>query len=195
MLLVLGALGLLITALTTANTLWAWLSVGISVVAAAILVLDWLRNRRRAAAPSAAAQVADEPEPDDFGDDDPDDATGFDDEPEDEDVLAVAEEPSTAPTPPLGASTADDPDSEPAEEETDAADLLVVSGLSADVRVLDERPRYHLVKCGWLANRPSIALPVSEARQLGFTPCGRCAPDATLAAKHRAGRGARTTGQ
>ncbi|WP_436500894.1 hypothetical protein [Actinokineospora sp. HUAS TT18] len=185
LLLVLGALGLLVTALTTANTLWAWLSVGISLVAAAILVLDWLGNRRKAAAPAVApVEAADDI--DDAVDDDADDFV--DDEPAPEPVI---EAPPAAPEVPLGASVEVDPEAEPAEESTDAADLLVISGLTADVRVLDERPRYHLPKCGWLANRPSIPLPISEARQLGFTPCAVCSPDAALAAKHRAGRGAR----
>jgi hypothetical protein len=77
---------------------------------------------------------------------------------------------------------------EPGEEPTDASDLLVVAGLNAEVRVVDEHPRYHLATCVWLANRPTIPIPVSEARQLGFTPCSRCGPDSTLAARHRAGR-------
>lgn len=76
-------------------------------------------------------------------------------------------------------------DAEPAEEDTDAADLLVVSDLDTEVRVVDERPRYHLADCTWLAGRPTLGLPVSEARQLGFTPCVVCRPDSTLAAAKR----------
>lgn len=171
LILVLAALGLLVTALTTANTLWAWLSVGISVVAAGILVYDWLGNRRRK--PAEPETVVEEAE----------------DEPEH--VDDTVDEPVFDPVPPAEASPVVDessPEDEPAEEPTDAADLLVISGLTADVRVLDERPRYHLAKCAWLGGRSSIGLPVAEARQLGFTPCARCSPDATLAAKHRAGR-------
>jgi hypothetical protein len=83
----------------------------------------------------------------------------------------------------------DSPDlGEPGEEPTDASDLLVVAGLNVEVRVVDEHPRYHLATCVWLANRPTIPIPVSEARQLGFTPCSRCAPDSVLAARHRAAR-------
>ncbi|MGH3858291.1 hypothetical protein [Actinokineospora sp.] len=182
LILVLAALGLLVTALTTANTLWAWLSVGISIAAAGILVYDWLGNRRRKAAePEAVAEVDDrEPE--------------YVDEAVDEPV----EEPVVASVPPAEAVAVvpeTSSEDEPGEEPTDAADLLVISGLTADVRVLDERPRYHLAKCAWLGGRSSIGLPVAEARQLGFTPCARCSPDATLAAKHRAGRGARTPGE
>lgn len=149
--LVLAALGLLIAALSTATTLWAWLSIVISLAGAAILFLDWLRNRRR------PRQEAPEPEVDDLPDEDPVEADLPDDLPADE----------------------------PAEEQTDAADLLVVAGLSADVRVVDERPRYHLSRCTWLVGRPTLGLPVSEARQLGFTPCAVCTPDSVLAARHR----------
>jgi hypothetical protein len=81
-----------------------------------------------------------------------------------------------------------DPNVEPVEEATDATDLLVVSELSDEVVVIDERPRYHLRACGWLGDRPTMPLPVSEARELGFTPCGHCRPDSTLAASHRARR-------
>lgn len=76
-------------------------------------------------------------------------------------------------------------DAEPGEEDTDAADLLVVSDLDTEVRVVDERPRYHLADCTWLAGRPTLGLPVSEARQLGFTPCAVCRPDSTLATAKR----------
>ncbi|MGQ0841052.1 hypothetical protein [Actinokineospora sp.] len=170
LLLVLSAFALLVTALTTAETLWAWLSVAVSVLAAGILVVDWLRTRRR----KAAADPVDEAE--------------FDDDPVESEV-PVAPDPDPADTD--DEDFAADPADEPDEESTDAADLLVVTSLTVDVRVVDERPRYHLTTCAWLAGRPSIALPVAEARELGFTPCGQCAPDATLAARHRAARGVR----
>ena len=67
----------------------------------------------------------------------------------------------------------------------------MVSGLDAEVHVIDERPRYHLAKCPWVGGRPTMPLPVSEARQLGFTPCAVCGPDAVLARRHREGSGAR----
>lgn len=91
------------------------------------------------------------------------------------------------PAPPVRQPDPDDvdPAAEPPEEDTDAADLLVVSDLTTEVRVLDERPRYHLADCAWLADRPTLGLAVGEARQLGFTPCALCSPDAALAAEHR----------
>jgi hypothetical protein len=169
--LVIAAFALLIAALTTANTVWAWVSVGISVVAAALLVFDWLRGRQRVAATSAPR--VDEPE-------EPDEVESLADlEPADE--VEVAE--------PEPVSVVVD-DSEPDEEATDASDLLVVSELSVEVRVVDEHPRYHLDDCAWLGGRATLSLAISEARQLGFTPCARCGPDAVLAAKHRAGKGA-----
>jgi hypothetical protein len=171
--LVIAAFALLIAALTTANTVWAWVSVGISVVAAALLVFDWLRGRQRVAATSAPRQVeVEEAEPDEI-------------EPPAE-PLRNGEVEAAEPEP---VSPVVD-DSEPDEEPTDASDLLVVSELSAEVRVVDEHPRYHLEQCAWLAGRATLSLAVSEARQLGFTPCARCGPDAVLAAKHRAGKGA-----
>ncbi|GLZ42157.1 hypothetical protein [Actinokineospora sp. NBRC 105648] len=198
LLLVLGALGLLVAALTTANTLWAWISVAVSLVAAGILVVDWIGNRRRAPAEAGATEVAEPvgiantagssessvvlPPVDEYRADDY--------------VEARPPVPVEVPTAPAHAEAeapigVDDPDREPPEEATDAADLLVISDLRVDVRVLDERPRYHLPRCAWVGGRPTITLPVAEARQLGFTPCAFCGPDAVLAARHREGRGAR----
>jgi hypothetical protein len=187
LILVITAFGLLIAALTTAHTVWAWISVAISVVAAGLLVFDWLRGRRRVAAISAQ-KTADQEEV----------------EPLVEDVRAAELPPveSTTEIPPVEPEVDADPvaaaeaaspepdDEEPDEEATDAADRLVVSDLSVEVRVVDEHPRYHLARCTWLAGKPTLPLPISEARQLGFTPCARCGPDAALAAQHRASRGA-----
>ncbi|GLW90901.1 hypothetical protein [Actinokineospora globicatena] len=175
--LVLGAFGLLVAALTTANTVWAWISVVISVVAAAILLVDWLGSRRRRA-------PLDTPAPGPIGAPDIEriDPPPPADPPAADVVVGVLADPGAL-----------DPDQEPAEESTDAADLLVVSELRVDVRVLDERPRYHLSSCGWLGSRSSIELPVAEARQLGFTPCAHCTPDAALAAEYRAARGPHET--
>lgn len=202
--LVVAAFGLLIAALTTANTLWAWISVVVSVVAAALLVTDWLSGRRKARAGESAkptvvtvggARGDDRPDRPDRQDppDEFDEPEFADEEPppsavapeSDTEVTThiepvVAAEPAAAPV----ADTGGEPDEEP----TDASDLLVVAGLDAEVRVVDEHPRYHLATCHWLGPRATIPIPVSEARQLGFTPCARCGPDAILAARHRAAR-------
>ncbi|ONI88492.1 hypothetical protein ALI22I_19260 [Saccharothrix sp. ALI-22-I] len=160
LLLVLVALGLLVPALTADQTFWAWLSVGASGAAAVVLVLDWWL-RRRSGAPAAGTGTVDHQ------------GSAGDQQAVPEGVVATPSSPGQV-------------DVEPDEEDTDAADSLVVSDLTDEVRVLDERPRYHLVECTWLASRPTLALPVDEARQLGFTPCAVCRPDSGLAARKRA---------
>ncbi|ROP40892.1 hypothetical protein [Saccharothrix texasensis] len=161
LLLVLAALGLLVPALTSAQTHWAWLSVGASGAAAAVLVLDWWLRRRTGARAAGAAVV---------------------------DHQVSAGDQREAPRGAGDEALRSPPDQallEPAEEDADAADALVVSELTDEVRVLDERPRYHLADCSWLASRASLGLPVDEARHLGFTPCAVCRPDAGLAARKR----------
>lgn len=78
-----------------------------------------------------------------------------------------------------------DADDEPAAELVSAADAAAVAELSEQVLVVDERPRYHLPGCDWLVGRETVALSLSEARELGFTPCGRCEPVSTLVARVR----------
>ncbi|QIZ34076.1 hypothetical protein [Saccharopolyspora sp. ASAGF58] len=82
--------------------------------------------------------------------------------------------------PPAASASADG--REPGEERSNAA---AAADPDAEVLVLDERPRYHVRTCEWLGERKTIALPLREARDLGFTPCARCAPNATLAAEVR----------
>lgn len=88
-----------------------------------------------------------------------------------------------------GASeTATDPDATsnvPGEESTAAEDARLLTGLKTEVLVVDEYPRYHSASCDWLSGRETIPIAVSEARELGFTPCVLCAPDAGLLAGRR----------
>ena len=154
--LVLAAAGLLVEALLRSAMLFAWLSVAVSLVAAVLLAVDWWRRKRAA----AATEPGDEDEPDELNDE----------------PFAVS---------PTGLPAEEDPDAEPAEEQTDAADVLAVNESDAEVVVVDERPRYHLTSCAWLGDRPTMPLPVREARELGFTPCARCSPDRKLAATAR----------
>ncbi|MET8851912.1 hypothetical protein [Amycolatopsis sp. NPDC004625] len=185
--LVLAALGLLVTALITASSLWAWVSIGLSVLAGLILVADWLRRRRRPAAatePPAAppAEVAPEPEPAEPASEEQTTlipaAGDLADTPE------PAEPPAEAPAD-ASAETETKADSDPGVEETPAADVAVLADLEDEVVVVDEHPRYHLRTCAWLGTRDLIPIGVGEARQLGFTPCATCTPDATLVAAHR----------
>ncbi|KDN16900.1 hypothetical protein [Amycolatopsis rifamycinica] len=181
--LVLAALGLLVTALITASSLWAWVSIGLSVLAGLILVADWLRRRRRSAAPAAApaapAVSTSEPEPE----------APVEEEqttliPASGDLGDPADTPGPAPAD-ASAETETTADPEPGVEDTPEADIAVLADLEDEVVVVDEHPRYHLRTCEWLGTRDTIPIGVGEARQLGFTPCDRCNPDATLVAAHR----------
>jgi hypothetical protein len=83
---------------------------------------------------------------------------------------------------PPGGSVDDDPPDEPGIETASLGDLARVAGRDDEVLVVDGRPRYHVAGCGHLTDRESEGLPVSEAAELGFTPCARCAPVAALLA-------------
>jgi hypothetical protein len=80
---------------------------------------------------------------------------------------------------------------DPPVEEVEVTDLLLVVDLRDEVLVVDEHPRYHLPGCRWLGTRTTIPLPLDEARTDGFTPCGFCSPDRTLAERERARRAGR----
>ncbi|MEH1130120.1 hypothetical protein [Micromonospora sp. CPCC 206061] len=107
-------------------------------------------------------------------------------------------QPVEAPTPPHGLGVTEqqpviaaevvddeDPPDEPAPQYVSPADAARVARMTADVLVIDGRPRYHLTGCVHLLGRESEALPVGEAVELGFTPCGRCEPDSALLADAR----------
>ncbi len=79
----------------------------------------------------------------------------------------------------------DDPPDEPAAQYVSPADAARVARMTADVLVIDGRPRYHLGGCVHLLGRESEPLPVGEAVELGFSPCGRCEPDSALLADAR----------
>jgi hypothetical protein len=52
----------------------------------------------------------------------------------------------------------------------------------ADVLVISGRPRYHVGGCEYVeGHEESEPLDIVEARELGFTPCGACRPNETLA--------------
>jgi hypothetical protein len=77
-------------------------------------------------------------------------------------------------------------DVEPPEESRDQNVAALVAQLPDEVVVVDEQPRYHLGSCRGVAGRAVIPIPVQEAVELGFTPCGWCSPDRTLAELHQA---------
>lgn len=184
LILVLAALGLLVTALITANSLWAWVSIVLSVLAGLLLVVDFVRRRsaRRRAARAVATQVDAELVKESGEDaEEPAEAEATEEpekaEPDQPELLPIAGEADEE----REAETGD-----PAAEPTAPADVDVVATLDAEVLVVDEYPRYHVSECVWLASRDTIPIAVKEARDLGFTPCARCTPDAKLIAAHRA---------
>jgi len=83
------------------------------------------------------------------------------------------------------AATDDDPPDEPGIEVVSAADAARVARMTDEVLVVDGRPRYHVPGCVHVVTRPSEPLDVSEAVELGFTPCSLCNPDRTLLANTR----------
>ena len=72
---------------------------------------------------------------------------------------------------------------EPPAQPLAPAQALRVARLSTPVLVIDGRPRYHLAECVHLLGREGVPLPVCEATDLGFTPCGLCEPAGTLVAR------------
>ncbi len=102
----------------------------------------------------------------------------------------VGEEPPGVPAGPAGQPPdvrPSGPSGHPPEEAREAAAAALVADLDDEVVVIDEQPRYHVDGCRSLAGKPVIPLPVKEAVELGFTPCGWCAPDRTLSSRHPAG--------
>jgi hypothetical protein len=81
---------------------------------------------------------------------------------------------------------ADDPDDEPLPQAVQPADAVRVARMDAEVLVVDGRPRYHLADCSHLVGRLTEPIPVNEAVELGFSPCGLCRPvDRLVAAAAR----------
>lgn len=194
--LLLVAVVLLVAALGTGRIALAWGSVALSAVVAAMIVARW---RRRRDAPDVEPVVLLDDEPVDVTYVDPlfgssQDAAVVEQPPQPASVIAGEDAgPVAAPAASAGADhVAEDAElterepAEPGEEDTDAADLLVVYELNDQVLVVDEHPRYHLTRCPWPDQARAERLPVREARELGFTPCDRCRPDTALARRHRA---------
>ncbi|QOC91090.1 hypothetical protein [Micromonospora craniellae] len=79
-----------------------------------------------------------------------------------------------------GGAVADGYDDEPAAQQITTEQAALLARLPDEVRVVDGRPRYHLAECAHLLGRDHEPLPVAEAAELGFTPCGQCTPGTIL---------------
>lgn len=190
LILVLAALGLLVTALITATSLWAWASIVLSVVAGVVLIADWVRRRgSRTRAEAKTVKKADAEAGSEEDEDTAEAAEAAEHREPGERAAAVAEPDETERTELIRVTGELDEDQipgvdtgDPAEEATAPADAKAVAKLRTEVLVVDEYPRYHVAECRWLAGRETIPISVAEARDLGFTPCARCTPDAKLLA-------------
>jgi hypothetical protein len=192
-LLVLVGLGLFVAGLATGTTLLYWATVAVCALAAVLLVLS---RRGMSAAPAEEREAA------------PRKTTATRDLPaakaDEEQGEQPAAEESDAPAPEVAAAVEVEPsrapvatpheEGEPPVEVVEVADLLLVVDLEDDVFVLDEHPRYHLAECPRLVGHEAIPLPLDEARTDGFTPCGICSPDRTMAERERARRAGRSAG-
>jgi hypothetical protein len=70
----------------------------------------------------------------------------------------------------------DDPADEPLPQKVSPADAVRVARLDGEVLVVDGRPRYHVADCPHLVGKLTEPIPVNEAVELGFSPCGLCRP-------------------
>jgi hypothetical protein len=86
----------------------------------------------------------------------------------------------------LAEAEPDDPADEPRAQTVRPGDAVRVARMDSEVLVVDGRPRYHLADCPHLISKQTEGLPVAEAVELGFTPCGLCRPvDRLVAAAAR----------
>ncbi len=184
-LLVLLGLGLFVGGILTGTTTLYWACVAACVVAAVLLLLA--RRQLRATSP---ADVASSPAPTDpLAAATPVEAGAA--------PAQQAAGPARPPSEPAGSKPAADSarnvrrrPADPPVEEVEVTDLLLVVDLKDEVLVVDEHPRYHLAGCAHLTGRPTIPLPLDEARTDGFTPCAVCEPDRNLAQRARARKAA-----
>ncbi|RRS01962.1 hypothetical protein [Glycomyces terrestris] len=77
---------------------------------------------------------------------------------------------------------------EPTEQRMSSVEAAALMRLDTEVAVVDGRPRFHHTRCAHLHGREHEPLPVAEALELGFTPCGMCEPVSRLLMAPLAGR-------
>ncbi len=76
----------------------------------------------------------------------------------------------------------DDLPDEPSAQCVAPAEATRLALMFREVLVVDGRPRYHLTGCDHLVGRQTVPLPVCEAVEFGFSPCGLCEPATVLLA-------------
>lgn len=195
--LILGAVVLLILGLLNGSSGLLVGSIGTSLLAAVALVVG---VRQAGAARAAAGLDDDEDEDEQFDGDEVDDWSHRSSQREERALVPPRREPVWADEPAVSLGVPaqalherplqddiddEDPPDEPVAQRVTASDAARVARMSADVLVIDGRPRYHVPGCVHLLGRPYEPLPVSEAVDLGFSPCGLCEPDSALLADAR----------
>lgn len=93
---------------------------------------------------------------------------------------SAGNEPAAPGRPDSGVAEQRRPDTSAAEQRRQDSGVAERPRLSGEVYVIDGRPRYHLGSCSQLHGFEREAMPIAEALELGFTPCGRCEPDSVL---------------
>jgi hypothetical protein len=170
------AAGLWLAGLSDSSDVWFYASIVVSAIAALMLIAG-VRRRARAVIPEddfdvdrlhpVPGSVPRAPRP-----------TGRATVPTGRRPAELAEAPSVEP--PWRSAAVEVPAEEPPDEPP--AEILTdrqarrVAAMTADVVVIDGRPRYHDAGCLHLLGREAERVPVDEAVQLGFTPCGQCEP-------------------
>ena len=190
-LLVLLGLGLFVGGVLTGATALYWGCVAVCVVAAVLLLLARRRIFAETPARTPATSSGEAVEQPAAAGRSPAAAEGGTTAGADgpADASAASHAPAShAPAGPAVPAT-DAPD--PAVEDVEVTDLLMVVDLKDEVLVVDEHPRYHLEGCAYLTGRTTIPLPIDEARTDGFTPCALCEPDRNLAQRARARKAGR----
>ena len=167
--LVLGSAAALVVGLAVTNQMLIWVSIGASLCAALALAFAVMRRREPAVVGAKSGESVGLPAVESTA------------------IGRHSAEPEPVETAP--AQRYPDPVDEPPVEDVSAPDALRVVDLLDEVMVVDGRPRYHLSDCRHLLGRDIIPLPVREAREAGFTPCGWCAPDTRLAERARRSAG------
>ena len=153
--LVLVALILLVIGLIGQDLIWVYLSIGVSLGAFAFLVIGILQRRKEEMPGSGDAPVEDlAAAPEGMRPVDPSEGVKT--------VPASAARTTVMATPPTASASSGSGEGK----------VLVVAG----------RPRYHVEGCRYLTGKDAESVDAADAREEGFTACGVCKPDESLAA-------------
>ncbi|MDQ6650213.1 MAG: hypothetical protein M3Z02_08870 [Actinomycetota bacterium] len=165
--LVLVALVLLIIGIVSSGILLVYMCIGVAIVAFICLLVSVLQTR--GSAPRSLAFLVRRRQGEAGKQ-----ATSSDDD----------DTPAPVPSPAARARHSREEPPEPPQETEPAAITDAARASGGDVLVVPGRPRYHLSGCRYLAGKGGESRPVEAARTEGYSPCGVCKPDETLAERY-----------